>query len=79
MLNVKVLGAGCANCRRLEQTVRRVAEAEGIAIELEHVTDYSDIMKWNVLATPGLVLNDRLVAAGRVLKDDEVARLLAQA
>lgn len=78
MLNVKVLGAGCANCKRLEQTVRRVAEAKGIAIELEHVTEYADILKWNVLATPGLVLNGRLVAAGRVLKDDEVARLLAQ-
>lgn len=78
MLNVKVLGSGCANCKRLEQTVRRVADARGIPIELEKVTDYAEIMKWNILATPGLVVNDKLVAAGRILKDDEVARLLTQ-
>ena len=78
MLNVKVLGSGCANCKRLEQTVRRVADARGIPIELEKVTDDAEIMKWNILATPGLVVNDKLVAAGRILKDDEVARLLTQ-
>ncbi len=78
MMNVKVLGSGCANCKRLEQTVRRVADARGIPIELEKVTDYAEIMKWNILATPGLVVGDKLVAAGRVLKDDEVARLLTQ-
>ncbi|HQV70645.1 MAG: thioredoxin family protein [Anaerolineae bacterium] len=76
MLNVKVLGSGCANCKRLEQTVKRVAEARQIPIELEHVTDYAEIMKWKILATPGLVVNNKVVSAGRILKDDEVARFL---
>ncbi len=77
MVNVKVLGSGCANCKRLEENVRRVAAARGIQIALEKVTDYNDMMKWNIMQTPGLVVNDKLVSAGRIPKDDEIARLLA--
>ena len=76
MVNVKVLGSGCANCKRLEERVRSVAQARGITIELEKVTDFNEIMKWNILQTPGLVVNDKLVAAGRIPKEDEIAKLL---
>ena len=76
MLNVKVLGAGCANCKRLEQSVRRVAEANGLALDIEKVTDYEQIMTWNILQTPGLVVADKLVAAGRIPSDSEILRLL---
>jgi small redox-active disulfide protein 2 len=76
MLNVKVLGAGCANCKRLEQSVRRVADSMALPVEVEKVTDYAEIMKWNILQTPGLVVNDRLVSAGRIPRDEELARLL---
>jgi small redox-active disulfide protein 2 len=76
MTNVKILGAGCANCKRLEQSVRRVAEARHLDLTVEKVTDYADMMKWNILQTPGLVVEDKLVSAGRIPKDDELARLL---
>lgn len=76
MVNVKVLGSGCANCKRLEERVRSVAAARGITIELDKVTDFYEIMKWNILQTPGLVVNDKLVSAGRIPKDDEIAKLL---
>ena len=76
MLNVKVLGSGCANCKRLEQSVRRVAELMDLPIELEHVTDYAEISKWNILQTPGLVVNDKVVCAGRIPQDEEITRLL---
>ena len=76
MTNVKILGAGCANCKRLEQSVRRVAEARHLDLSVEKVTDYAEMMKWNILQTPGLVVEDKLVSVGRIPKDDELARLL---
>lgn len=76
MLSVKVLGSGCPNCKRLEETVRKVAAAQGIQIELQKVTDYNEMMKWNIMQTPGLVVNDKLVSTGRIPKEDEIARLL---
>jgi small redox-active disulfide protein 2 len=76
MLNVKVLGAGCANCKRLEQAVRRVAESNGLALDIDKVTDYEQIMTWNILQTPGLVVAGKLVAAGRIPGDAEILRLL---
>ena len=72
MLNVKVLGPGCANCMNLEEAVRRVAAAKGIEASIEKVTDYAEIMKFPILRTPGLVVNGRLVAAGRIPTDAEI-------
>ena len=76
MTNVKILGAGCANCKRLEQSVRRVADARHLDLTVEKVTDYAEMMKWNIMQTPGLVVEDKLVSAGRIPKDEELARLL---
>ena len=56
MLNVKILGSGCANCKRLEQNVRAVAEKHNLELEIEKVTDYAEIMKWPILSTPRLVI-----------------------
>ena len=55
MLNVKVLGSGCANCKRLEAVVRKVVETRNIQAEIEKVTNYAEIMKWPIMSTPGLV------------------------
>lgn len=76
MPNVKVLGSGCANCKRLEQSVHRVADSMALPVDIEKVTDYAEIMKWNILRTPGLVVNDKLVAAGRIPRDEDLARFL---
>lgn len=73
MINVKVLGSGCANCRNLEERVRAVVQKRQLAAEIEKVTDYAQIMRWNVLRTPGLVINDVLVSAGRIPSEAEIA------
>jgi small redox-active disulfide protein 2 len=79
MVNVKVLGSGCANCQRLEASVRRVVATQGLEAQIEKITDYAVMMKYAILATPGLVINEKLVAAGRVPTDKEIAGWLLQA
>ena len=76
MLNVKVLGSGCANCKRLEALVRKVASERGVAAEIEKVTDYAQFMRWSVMSTPGLVVNDTLVSSGRIPSEAEIASWL---
>lgn len=66
MLHIKVLGSGCANCKRLEAETRAALEEAGIAFELTKVTDYADIASYGILSTPGLVMNEQVVSAGRI-------------
>lgn len=79
MLSVKILGPGCANCKRLAQMAERAISGLGIEAHIEKVTDYADIMRYNVLATPGLVVNERLVAAGRIPAQAEIVTWLTNA
>ncbi len=73
MLNVKILGSGCANCKKLEATTRKVIESLGLEAEIVKVTEYEEIMKYPILSTPGLVVNEKLVSAGRIPSEAEIA------
>mgnify|MGYP002388453264 FL=1 len=66
MLNIKVLGPGCANCRKLEQIAHEAVAALGIEAEISKVTDMQQIIAYDVLKTPGLVINEKLVSSGRI-------------
>lgn len=72
MVNIKVLGSGCTNCKNLEATTRKVVESLAIQAEIEKVTDHAEMMKWNIMATPGLVINNKLVSAGRIPSEQEI-------
>lgn len=72
MLQIKVLGSGCANCKRLEQEVREALADSTIEFEVIKVTDYADIMAYNILSTPGLVMNETVVSAGRIPKRAQI-------
>lgn len=63
---IKVLGTGCANCINTLKLIGEVARARGIGIELEKVEDLQQIMRYGVMSTPGVVIDDKLVHAGGV-------------
>jgi len=79
MLTITVLGSGCANCRKLEELARTAAAGLGIEFQLEKVTDMADIMSYNLLATPGLVINGKVVSAGRLPSVAEITTWLTDA
>jgi len=79
MLTIKVLGSGCTNCKRLEQIARKVVEDMSMQAEIIKVTDYADIMAYNILSTPGLVINEKLVSAGRIPTPAEVTTWMMNA
>ena len=78
MLNIKVLGPGCANCKRLEMVTQKAVGSLAIEANIEKVTDYNEIMKYPILATPGLVINEKLVSAGRIPSEAEIVGWLKE-
>jgi small redox-active disulfide protein 2 len=79
MLTIKVLGSGCANCKRLEQMAKKVVDQLGIEAEVIKVTDPSKYIDYGVIATPGLVLNGETVSSGRVPSMAEVTTFVTTA
>jgi len=77
MLDVKILGTGCANCRRLEALVREVVAQQGLDARIEDVRDVKSIMAYGVMSTPGLVVNGEVKAKGRVPSKQEIVQWLA--
>jgi small redox-active disulfide protein 2 len=79
MVEIKVLGPGCANCKRLEQIAHRVVEDMGIEANIIKVTDYNEIVNLGVLRTPGLIINDKVVSSGRIPANEEVEGWIKEA
>jgi small redox-active disulfide protein 2 len=79
MLTIKVLGSGCENCKKVEAIARQAVIAMGLEAQIEKVTDYVAIHRYPILATPGLVINEKLVCAGRIPSEAEVSTWLANA
>lgn len=79
MLTVKVLGSGCANCKKLEAITKKVIDDLGLEAQIDHVTDYADIMRYPILSTPGLVINEKVVSSGRIPMENEIAAWLKEA
>jgi small redox-active disulfide protein 2 len=79
MLTIKVLGSGCANCHKVEELDKQAVSQLSIDASVEMVTDMKEIMRYGVMSTPGLVINERVVSAGRVPSLSQVTTMVTSA
>ncbi len=79
MLSIKVLGSGCANCQKVEQIAKKVLGTLSVDATVQKVTDMKEIMRYSILTTPGLVVNEKVVCAGRIPSEAEVTNWITTA
>ena len=75
---IEVLGPGCANCQRLEANTRAAVEMAGVSAQIVKVTDYAQISSLQIMSTPGLVIDGKVVSYGRVPAPGDIAQMLWQ-
>lgn len=73
---IKILGTGCSNCKRLEENARKATQELGKEATIEKVTDIKEIMKYGIMRTPGLVVNEKVKVSGRVPTVEEIKKYL---
>lgn len=75
-MKIEILGTGCAKCNMLEAAAKSAADKLGLDYEIEHIKDINEFMKRGVMYTPALAINGKVVAAGKVPAEAEIARML---
>ena len=78
MIHVKILGTGCANCKSTQKIVEDVIAARGLQAQVEKVEDIASIMRYGVMSTPGVVIDEKVVHAGGVPSRAQVEQWLAR-
>ena len=76
-MNIQILGTGCPKCKTLEKLTREVVAQNNITAEISKVEDIMEIMKFNVMSTPALVVNGKVEIKGRVPSADEIKQVLS--
>jgi small redox-active disulfide protein 2 len=77
-MEIKILGPGCSKCNTLDKLTREVVEKNGIIANITKVDDIMEIMKYGVMSTPALVIDEKVVIKGRVPSFDELKELLTK-
>ena len=75
-MEIKILGTGCAKCKTLEEAVRKTVAEMNIDANITKVEDIMDIMEYGILRTPGLVIDEEVVASGRMLSVNEIKEFI---
>lgn len=73
---IKVLGAGCKSCHQQYENVKEAVKTLGLSVEAEYITDMEKVMEYGVMTMPAIVVNEKVVSQGKVLKTSEVEKLL---
>lgn len=73
---IKILGSGCAKCKKLAEAAEEAVKASGVEASIEKVTEINQIMDYGVMMTPALVIDEKVVASGKVLKPQQIIALL---
>jgi small redox-active disulfide protein 2 len=73
---IKILGPGCARCKSTLEVVKKAVEQSGIQAEITKIEDLEGMMKYNILSTPAVVINEQIKISGRVPTVDEIKKLL---
>jgi small redox-active disulfide protein 2 len=73
---IKILGSGCKNCVTLKENTEKALKETGIEAEIIKVTDFKDIMSYGVMSTPALVIDEKVVSFGKVLKPNDIVKIL---
>lgn len=76
ILSIKVLGAGCKSCHNQYEYAKEAVGNLGLSVEVEYITDMEKIMEYGVMSMPAIVVNNKVVSAGKVLKTADVEKLL---
>jgi small redox-active disulfide protein 2 len=77
-MEIKILGPGCPKCRMLDKITRDVVEKNGIHATITKVEDIMEIMKYGIMSTPALVVDEKVIVKGRVPSSDEIKQLLTK-
>jgi small redox-active disulfide protein 2 len=77
-MEIKILGTGCSKCKTLEEITLKVVTENGIDANITKVEDIVEIMKFNIMTTPALVVNDKVVSKGRIPSVDEIKQFLTK-
>ena len=75
-MKIQILGTGCPKCKTLAANTKQAVEELGLDAEIEKIEDIREIMKFNILTTPGLAIDGNVKAAGRVLSAEEIKKLI---
>ena len=73
---IKILGAGCKSCHEQYENAKAAVQALGLNVEVEYITDMEKVMEYGVMSMPAIVVNDKVVSMGKVLKAADVEKLL---
>ena len=73
---IKVLGAGCKSCHEQYENAKKAVENLGLNVEVEYITDMERVISYGVMSMPALLVNDKIVSVGKVLKPNEIEKLL---